>query len=198
MRRIIHLRDISDTPTPSHDQFPPALLAQGRAALEQRNLRYDNATGRIYDASGLLENLVNQSDHKPHDSVEEVMRWEFRRYINNSASRIQRGYTPWKPNTPTPLNPAQAGFFFAPNPKHLSANGGPPPAATFQPCADSTAPAPVPRKTKHLWAYEISEEFATVPSYIRTSTHQIALKIKDYSCGGVSNIDHISLDWYPT
>jgi hypothetical protein len=94
MRRIIHLRDISDTPTPSHDQFPSTLLVQGRAALEQRNLRYDNATGRIYDASGLLENLTNQSEHKPHDSVEDVMRWEFRRYINNAASRIQRGYTP--------------------------------------------------------------------------------------------------------
>lgn len=94
MQRHIKLADIGHIPTPPHADYPPALRSQGRTALAARGLRYDNATGRLYDnESGLLEQYTNQKDHTPHASLEDVMEWEFSRYIYNSASRLARGYS---------------------------------------------------------------------------------------------------------
>jgi hypothetical protein len=99
MKRFIRLADIPHVPTPPHSEFPADVQARGRAALVARNLRYDNKRHRLYDNlhGGLCEKyarIEDERNHKPHESLEDVMRWEFSRYINNSASRILRGYTP--------------------------------------------------------------------------------------------------------
>ena len=93
MNRIIRLRDVRHIPC-NGDGFRPESVATARTALEARNLRFDNATGIIRDRSGELERFVNQRDHQPAASPEEVMEWQFSRYIRNSASRIERGYEP--------------------------------------------------------------------------------------------------------
>lgn len=94
MKRLIRLVDIPEIETPDHREYSRELLERGRAALVGRNLRYDNATGIIRDNSGELERFKKQADHVPHNTEQDVMRWEFSRYINNAASRISRGYAP--------------------------------------------------------------------------------------------------------
>lgn len=94
MKRHIYLADMPHIETPSHKEYSRALLATARAALEAKRLRFDNATGIIRDNSGELERFSNPADHVPAESLEEIMEWQFRRYINNSASRISRGYEP--------------------------------------------------------------------------------------------------------
>lgn len=95
MRRHIKLRDLAHIETPSFkSDFPKALLTEARAVLEKRNLRFDNKTGIIRDdRCGELERPSNPRDHIPHQSEVDVMTWEFSRYIGNSASRLQRGYS---------------------------------------------------------------------------------------------------------
>lgn len=86
MKRHIRLADVT-VPTPPNTQYSAELLAEARAALAARGLRFDNATGIIRDDSGELERFVQASDHVPAESEEEVMRWQFSRHINNEAHR---------------------------------------------------------------------------------------------------------------
>jgi hypothetical protein len=93
MRRVIRLSEIADEPTPRHDTYSPDLMEQARSVLVSRNLRYDNATGTVYDDRlGWLSRFSNPADHVPHESITDVMRWEFRAYIANGASRLSRGF----------------------------------------------------------------------------------------------------------
>lgn len=92
MKRIIHLEDCAGLPVHG-DRYPASLLTPARAALVKRKLRYDNRTGSIHSSDGQLERLVSPSEHTPHTSLEDVMRWEFSRQINNAASRLSRGFT---------------------------------------------------------------------------------------------------------
>ena len=95
MQRYIKLADLDHIPTPDNGTFTPTQLAQGRAAMVAQKLRFDNATGKLFDNElGCCEQFSNPRDHVPAQSAEEVMRWQFSRYINNSASRIARGYKP--------------------------------------------------------------------------------------------------------
>lgn len=93
MKRIIRLADLADIKC-EPARFPESLMKEARAALVKRNLRWDNSKGTMRTSEGLIERFSNPSDHIPHNCVEDVMRWEFSRYINNSASRISRGYKP--------------------------------------------------------------------------------------------------------
>lgn len=94
MPRMIHLRDLTDLSFTKPIEAPPAVVHQARAALERRNLRLDNRTGRIYDRQECVEHFVHPEDHQPHRSLQRVMDWEFRRYVANSVSRILRGFAP--------------------------------------------------------------------------------------------------------
>ncbi len=93
MNRHIRLADCEHLPTPDHDKYSWSIMHQARVALVKRGLRYDNATGKLRDNTGLLEEYVKPNDHVPHATLEDVMRWEFRRQIANSASRLSRGYS---------------------------------------------------------------------------------------------------------
>lgn len=90
---MIHLADCAHIPAaiPRH-AYPAELLAQGRAALVKAGLRFDPRTGRLRDNSGELERYSRQSDYAPHESLDDVTRWEFSRHIANAASRLSRGY----------------------------------------------------------------------------------------------------------
>jgi hypothetical protein len=93
MRRVIRLSEIADEPTPRHDTYPPDLMEKARSVLVSRNLRFDNATGTVRDDRlGELERFSNPADHEPHESIADVMRWVFRRFIANGASRLSRGF----------------------------------------------------------------------------------------------------------
>ena len=92
LKRHIHLRDLSHVATPRSGGYSSYVLDKARSALVERDLRYDNSTGMIRDSSGELERYVNQADFTPHETEEAVMRWEFKRYIYNSASRLERGF----------------------------------------------------------------------------------------------------------
>lgn len=95
MRRHIRLADLADLPTPKRDHLPAALMEKARAVQVSRNLRWDNATGIVRDdLHGELERFSKASDHEPHETIDDVMEWEFSRYIANSASRLLRGCTP--------------------------------------------------------------------------------------------------------
>lgn len=92
--RYVRLRDLAHMPTAdaaSH-LYAPQIMEAARAALVARNLRYDNARGIIRDDTGELSRFSNPSDHVPHETLADVMRWEFTPYINNAASRLFRGY----------------------------------------------------------------------------------------------------------
>lgn len=91
--RVVRLADLSDIPTPAHDEYTPAEMQAARAAMLETGLRYDNATGVISNRNGWLSRPSNPSDHEPMETLEEVMRWQFRAYIANAASRKRRGYS---------------------------------------------------------------------------------------------------------
>jgi hypothetical protein len=94
MRRIIRIADLSHIPTPSHDTYSPAEMEAARVVMVARNLRFDNATGVLSDDRlGWLSRPSNPADHTPHECEADVMRWEFRACIANSASRVSRGYS---------------------------------------------------------------------------------------------------------
>lgn len=93
MKRTIRLSDCAHLDCDGGD-YLPSHIAAARAALVKRNLRLDNATGTIRDCNGELERFSRQPDHEPHTSLEDVMRWDFQRYIRNGASRIERGFEP--------------------------------------------------------------------------------------------------------
>lgn len=93
MKRFIRLADLDGMEVPNA-RYSDELTAKARASLVRRNLRFDNSTGVLRDNTYIHERFVNPSDHVPATSEEEVMRWQFSRYINNSASRISRGYKP--------------------------------------------------------------------------------------------------------
>lgn len=91
--RVIHLRDTSHVPTPTHAEYSPAEMEAARAVHVARNLRFDNATGVLRDDRlGELSRLSNPADHTPHESLEDVMRWQFRACLANSCSRVRRGF----------------------------------------------------------------------------------------------------------
>lgn len=95
MKRTIWLRDLAHVPTPRHNEYSRDLMERARAAQVARGLRFDNATGKLFDnRDGEIERFVNPSDHVPAADVQEVMEWQFSRYIANSASRMSRGYEP--------------------------------------------------------------------------------------------------------
>lgn len=90
--RVFKLRDMTGVPSPVSERFSPETIAQARESLERANLRFDNSTGKIYLGRECGESYCTSTDHVPHKSAEEVMRWEFSRWIKNSASRISRGF----------------------------------------------------------------------------------------------------------
>jgi len=93
MKRIIKLSDLNHIKTPTHEDYGSHVMDVARAALTSAGLRYDNKTGIVRDNKfGELERFCKQSDHVPMESEQEVMRWVFRRYISNAASRLTRGY----------------------------------------------------------------------------------------------------------
>lgn len=91
MKRHIKLRDLAHLPCkPSWRTYTKEELDKARAVLVKRGLRFDNSSGKIRDDKiGLLESYVNPSDFVPHESEEDVMEWEFSRYINNEAFRMR-------------------------------------------------------------------------------------------------------------
>lgn len=95
MRHTIRLSDLDYLPTPQGRvvQYPEATLAQARAALERRGLRFDNRTGVLRDDNGWLSKPSGYQ-HEPHETPADVMEWEFRPAILNAASRITRGFQP--------------------------------------------------------------------------------------------------------
>ena len=95
MRRIIRLADLSHIPTPSYGNYTQAEMESARRVMVARNLRWDNARGMMFDDRwGNLSRYSNPSEFEPHTSEEDVMRWEFRCYIANSAGRVRGGYPP--------------------------------------------------------------------------------------------------------
>lgn len=95
MKRHVHLRDLAHVATPLHDEYSVAEMESARAVHVARDLRWDNALGHKRDNRlGLLSRYVDQSDYRPHESDEDVMRWEFRAELANSASRVRQGYEP--------------------------------------------------------------------------------------------------------
>jgi hypothetical protein len=96
----IHLKDIINEHKPRvgtdscgrnlgqwHDEAIKALIA--------RDLRFNTKNGQIWDNNlGLLERYSNPSDYEPTEDPATIMEWNFSRYINNSASRISRGFKP--------------------------------------------------------------------------------------------------------
>ena len=93
MNRHIHLRDLTHIEC-DHGDYKRENIAIARSALVKRDLRIDNHTGVIRDSNGELERYSRQSDHEPHESLEDAMRWSFQRYIRNGASRIERSLLP--------------------------------------------------------------------------------------------------------
>ena len=93
MQRHVYLKNLAHIPTPDHNDYGPELMRDARAALERDNLRYDNATGVVYDKLGWLSRFSNPADHEPFASEHDVMRWVFRAHIANAASRKARGYS---------------------------------------------------------------------------------------------------------
>lgn len=84
----VHLLDKSDCIDCSKEQFNEAI-----AALTKRDLTFDNKKGILRDNHlGELERYSNPSDFVPHNNIGDVIQWEFKRYVNNSISRLQRGY----------------------------------------------------------------------------------------------------------
>jgi len=92
MKNIIWLKDMKEEKDPVNDKFDPELVRECRGILEKRGLRFSNKTGIIRDNTGELERYTVQSEFEPHETLEEVMRWEFTRYIFNSCSRVLYGY----------------------------------------------------------------------------------------------------------
>jgi len=89
MKTILHLSEVSHLEMENR-RYSKKLTDQALARLVSRDLRWNNAKGTISDSSGLLERFVDSSCHVPHETPEEVFRWEFSRYINNEAFRISR------------------------------------------------------------------------------------------------------------
>lgn len=56
------------------------------------NLRFDNKTGVTRDDDGELCRYSNPSEFEPFTNTNDVIEWEFKRFINNSISRLRRGY----------------------------------------------------------------------------------------------------------
>lgn len=91
MKRIIRLSDcVGIEPKTTH---PAQLVQRAIQALIKADLRFDNRCGRIHDKEGNLERYVSQSDFTPLETLEDVMRWEFSRHINNACQRILNGYS---------------------------------------------------------------------------------------------------------
>ena len=94
MKRHIHFRDVRIAKgiciPCTQDVFDQAV-----AKHIKYDLRWDNKTGVMRDNRfGVLEKLVHQDEHIPCENIGEVIVWEFKRYVNNSISRLQRGHTP--------------------------------------------------------------------------------------------------------
>lgn len=93
--RIVTLASLAHLPTPKHDTYSPAQMEAARAVHVARGLRFDNATGILRDdRMGELSRFSNPADHVPAQTLEEVMRWQFRARLANSASRVARGFEP--------------------------------------------------------------------------------------------------------
>lgn len=93
MKRVIRLADCAHLPC-NGEGYKPESMATARAALVKRALRLNNATGIIRDNTGELERYSHPSEHMRRESLEHVMDADFRRYIRNGASRIERGFEP--------------------------------------------------------------------------------------------------------
>ena len=92
MRRSIRLSDLAHIPTPPHRTYTAAEMEAARAAMCERGLRFDNATGVLFDRNGWISRPSNPSDHTPHESEAELLRWAFGNNIANAASRVRRGF----------------------------------------------------------------------------------------------------------
>lgn len=86
---IVHLLDKMDCISCTVEQFNTAITS-----LCNRDLRFNNASGIVRDNQlGELEKYSNPSDFVPYSTPQEVMDWVFKRYVNNSISRLQRGFS---------------------------------------------------------------------------------------------------------
>ena len=94
LRRHIRLSEVIDRFAPLTDDYPPKALAAASAALIARGLTFDNLSGEMIEADDVVECFSDPADFAPHSSEDDVMIWEFSRYIRNSASRIERGFAP--------------------------------------------------------------------------------------------------------
>lgn len=94
LKGTIHLKDLADMATPDiAGNYTIGQIANARKTVESRDLRYCIETGITRDCTGELARYCNKSDVPIYDSLEDVMRWEFRGFIGNSASRVARGFS---------------------------------------------------------------------------------------------------------
>lgn len=87
---VVRLADLGHIPTPASSNFDACAQALGREAQVHRKLRFDNATGILYDKYGWVSRPSGYT-HEPFTSLEEVMQWAFMPRINNSTCRLSRG-----------------------------------------------------------------------------------------------------------
>ncbi len=58
--------------------------------LAKDNYRYDNTTGKAFDNGGTVSKYTNYNPEEKHNTVEDVIIWEFIRVILNQAQRMIR------------------------------------------------------------------------------------------------------------
>jgi hypothetical protein len=58
----------------------------------KKGLRHNDVTGKTYVGNELLGQFSKKSDIEKYDNKEEAIRWAFMGFINNGASRLERGY----------------------------------------------------------------------------------------------------------
>lgn len=93
MRKIINLSDLDHIPTPSHSVYSASEMEEARQHWKARGLRFNNANGVVSDRDGWKSRPSNPSEHVPAETEEEVMQYQFRNSIANSASRKARGFS---------------------------------------------------------------------------------------------------------
>lgn len=97
MKRHIWLRDIADSErgidrTGAAADIEKHYIEEARKALAKMGLRFDNKTGVTRNnRDGVISSYIVRSEFKPYATEAEVLRWEFRGWILNAASRVKRG-----------------------------------------------------------------------------------------------------------
>lgn len=94
MEQTIRLADLEHMPIKAFlaDSFTQNHIDAARRVLVARDLRYNLKTGITRDSRGQLARYCHKSNIPVYESMEQVLEWEFRRYIRNGASRLSRGF----------------------------------------------------------------------------------------------------------